>query len=163
MSTHSHDDHNLHPEDSGIKPQPILMFLVILTISTAAVFVIIKGTMWGLAKMEEMNPQTPATLVNAGERKLPPEPRLQGAPGAGSTATKDVPTDLPLDEWVKGYGWVNKEAGVAHITIERAKDLIVEKGLPLREAGVAELEKAAETRKAVLNAGPNAGRMIKKP
>lgn len=173
MSTQSHDEHNLHPESSGIKAQPILMFLVILTVSTAAVFVIIKGLLWGFARMDTMSPQTPATMVSSDARKLPPAPRLQGAPGAGSTATKDAPSELPLveladynrkvNERIKGYGWVNKEAGVAHIDIERAKALIVERGLPMRsDASIAEIEKAAEARKAMMNADSSAGRMIKK-
>jgi hypothetical protein len=178
MSTHSHNDHNvhppgLHPEDSGIKPQPILMFLVILAVATAGAFVIIKGTLWAFAKLDPaMTPQPPATMMNTDQRKLPPEPRLQGAPGTGSAAGKDVPSELPLDEMKtyqtqiktksESYGWVNQQAGVAHIPIERAKSLIAEKGLPLREAGVAELEKAAEARKAVMNAGASAGRLIKK-
>ncbi len=169
----THDEHNLHPESSGIKAQPILMFLVILTVATAAVFVIIKGLLWGFAKMDTMNPQTPATMMSSDARKLPPEPRLQGAPGAGSAAGKDVPTELPLEEMKTfqnqanaksgSYGWVNQQAGVAHIPIERAKALIVEQGLPMRpDASIAEIERAAEARKALMNADSSAGRMIKK-
>jgi hypothetical protein len=32
------------------------------------------------------------------------------------------------------YGWVNKEAGVVHVPIERAKQLILESGLPVTAA-----------------------------
>jgi hypothetical protein len=32
-----------------------------------------------------------------------------------------------------GYGWVNQGAGVAHMPIDEAKKLIVERGLPVRE------------------------------
>jgi hypothetical protein len=176
MSTNHHDDHNqkLQPEDSGIKAQPILTFLIILGVSTAAVFFIVKGLLWGFAKMDERNPQTPATLVSApNNRKLPPEPLLQGAPGPGSTETKDVATQLPLDEMKTyraqveakaiGFGWVNKETGVAHISIERAKDIVAEKGLPLRpEAAITELERAAATRKVTLNADSSGGRVIQR-
>lgn len=175
MSTSHHDDHNqnLHPEDSGIKAQPVMTFLIILAISTAAVFFIVKGLLWGFAKMDERNPPTPATLVNApNNRKLPPEPLLQGAPGPGSTDTKDVATQLPLDEMktykaqveakAAGFGWVNKEAGVAHISIERAKEIVAEKGLPLRpESAITELERAAAMRKVTLNADSSGGRVIK--
>ncbi len=175
MSTSHHDDHNqnLHPEGSGIKAQPIMTFLIILAISTAAVFFIVKGLLWGFAKMDERNPPTPATLVNApNNRKLPPEPLLQGAPGPGSTDTKDVATQLPLDEMktykaqveakAAGFGWVNKEAGVAHISIERAKEIVAEKGLPLRpESAITELERAAAMRKVTLNADSSGGKVIK--
>ena len=167
-----HNDHNLHPEGSGINAKPVLMFLIILGISTAAVFVIIKGLLWGFAKMDEMNPPSPATVVATDERKLPPEPRLQGAPTTGSTATTEVVSPLPLDEMkiyreqvekkVASYGWVNKDAGVARIPIERAKELIVEKGLPMSPdaAAPAAIEKAAAVRKQMLNSDASAGRGI---
>ena len=35
---------------------------------------------------------------------------------------------------LEGYGWVNKEAGVARIPIEEAMKMVVERGLPAREA-----------------------------
>ncbi|MFN0086511.1 MAG: hypothetical protein ACKVX9_14075 [Blastocatellia bacterium] len=166
-----HNDHNPQPESSRITAQPILMFLIILGVSTALVFVIVKGLMWGFNKMDEMNPPTPATTVATDERKLPPEPRLQGAPTGGSTATSDVVSPLPLDEMkiyreqveqkAASYGWVNKEAGVARIPIDRAKELIVEKGLPMgSDAIAAGIEKAAAVRKQMLNADANAGRGI---
>jgi hypothetical protein len=31
---------------------------------------------------------------------------------------------------LNGYGWVNKEQGIVRIPIERAMELIVEKGFP---------------------------------
>lgn len=33
------------------------------------------------------------------------------------------------------YGWVDKDAGKVHIPIDRAMDLLVERGLPVRESG----------------------------
>ena len=35
---------------------------------------------------------------------------------------------------LEGYGWVNKEAGIARIPIEDAMRIVVERGLPAREA-----------------------------
>jgi hypothetical protein len=159
MSTHDHDAHNLQPEDSGVKPQPILMFLVILTVSTAAVFIIIKGVLWGL---------------NKAESSFPPEPRLQGAEMPDpKDPNRVIPSELPLDDMktytktindkVNGFGWVNKEAGVAHISIERAKEIIAEKGLPLSpEIRVTEVEKAAAARRLVLNAVSSGGQNLPK-
>ena len=173
MSDHN-DHNNLHPEGSGINAKPVLMFLIILGISTAAVFVIVKGLIWGFAKMEQANPATPTTLVKSDARVLPPEPRLQGAPTSGSTSTTNVASQLPLDEMktyrkqveekAASYGWVNKEAGVAHIPIERAKELVAEKGLPMSsEATAAAVEKAAAVRRQMMNSDSSAGRNIGKP
>src|SRR6185369_10648399 len=103
-----------------------------------------------------------------------PEPLLQGAPGKGSTATHDDPTLLPLDEMAavkkklndqaENYGWVDKQAGVARIPIERAKQIIAEKGLPSLPSGAIsdEVQKAETVRKQVLNAGASGGQMIGK-
>ncbi len=175
--THGHNDHD-QVESSAVKPRPILMFLVILGVATAFVFVIVKVMEWGLAKMDEPNKGQAATQVELPaekSRKLPPSPQplLQGAPGYGSTAQTDVPTMLPLEEMAKvrqdtdekvgGYGWVDKQAGVAHIPIERAKAMIVEKGLPElpNPALSGEVRKAEAARKQVLNADSSAGRMLK--
>jgi hypothetical protein len=178
MSDHNqkhgqHGHENDQVESSSIQPRPILMFLVILGLATAFVFVVVKGLDWGLRKMGEESQGQPATQVETQSRKLPPEPLLQGAPGKGSTATTDVPTELPLEEMARvrketaekanSYGWIDKANGVARIPIERAKEMIAEKGLPsLPTATIAEeVRKAETTRKLVLNADSSAGRMIK--
>jgi hypothetical protein len=162
-----HDQHDLQPESSGIKPQPVIMFLVILTVSTIFVFFIIKGLLYGFQKMEEADRTQPVTALPEGRvRKLPPEPRLQGAPGLDNRLS-----DLPLvdmdkyrkrnDEKARSYGWVIKDSGIAHIPLDRAKQLIVERGLPLgSEKLVDEVETAEAARKQVLGAESSAGRVI---
>jgi hypothetical protein len=167
-----HDKHNdpedLQPESSGINARPVLAFLIILGVATIIVFVVIKGLLVAFDKMDEARKAQPSTALPEGlVRKLPPEPRLQGAPG-----TNDLPSLLPLDEMKEyrkmvdekseSYGWVTKEAGIAHIPISRAKDLIVERGLPAISGNLtAELEKAEAARKRLLGAESNAGRKIK--
>jgi hypothetical protein len=59
----------------------------------------------------------------AGE--LPPAPRLQS----------DPPFDLERlraeeKARLETYGWVNRERGIARIPVERAMDLVIERGLP---------------------------------
>jgi hypothetical protein len=171
---HNQNDHDQNQvESSSIQPRPILMFLIILGVATAFVFVVVKGLDWGLRKMDAENQGQAATQVESQSRRLPPEPLLQGAPGRGSTATKDEPTDLPLEEMERvrketnekanSYGWVDKPTGVARIPIDRAKEMIAEKGLPsLPSATITEeVRKAETTRKLVLNADSSGGRMIK--
>jgi hypothetical protein len=167
MDTEHNDQHNLQPESSGIKPKPIIWFLVILTVSTILVFVIVEGMLYGFKQMEEANrPQPVTALPEGGERRLPPEPRLQGIPGP-----KGLPSDLPLDDMKKyredtdkkadSYGWVNKDSGIAHIPLENAKKLMVERGLPMAsDKLVEEVQKAEAARKQALQAGSSAGRAI---
>lgn len=126
----------------------------------------------GLKKMDDMNPQQPATAVETGP-KLPPEPRLQGAPEPdpdkpGQTKSSMLPLDdmaayaEKVNKQAAAYGWVDQQGGVAHIPIDRAKEIIAEKGLPkLSDALIGEVQSAEAARKLVLNAGANGGRSIK--
>jgi hypothetical protein len=175
MSTHGHDNHgNNHElvEGSGVKAKPILVFLAALAAATALVFVIIKGLEYGFHKMDELDRTQPATQLNTGT-KLPPEPRLQGALEPDPNKPGDTRMSLsPLDdmaaarkrvsEQAAAYEWVDKQGGVARIPIERAKQLIAEKGLPqLTGTAVADNQSAEMVRREVLNSDSSAGRGIK--
>src|SRR5215510_12360914 len=179
---HGHDPHDPdhgQVESSSLSPKPVLLFLAVLFIATAFVFFVVKGMDWGFRKLDESRQDQYATEVKTQNRKLLPSPMplLQGAPGRDSTATKDKPTDLPLeamenlrkktDKDINSYGWVKEGEGIAHIPIDRAKEMIAEKGLPLLPSPtISEEVQTAETvRKEVLNADSNGGRVIsvKKP
>ncbi len=164
---HQHHDHQ-EPETSSIKARPVLAFMVILSAATAFVFVLIWGLLWALDRKREADETQPATRVEMpeGQRRLPPEPRLQGAPGP------DGPSLLPLDDWrvykemtdkmVASYGWVDKNGAVARIPVERAKELVAAQGLPmLSDKMVADIERSESTRKAVLGADSSAGRLLR--
>ena len=59
--------------------------------------------------------------------QLPPEPRLLTDEPANLKAYRETQNAL-----VSAYGWVDKPAGVVRIPVERAKELILERGLPTR-------------------------------
>jgi hypothetical protein len=62
-------------------------------------------------------------------RPMPPEPRLQ------TTAPLDLKRYLDgQDELVNTYGWVDSQNGVVRIPVERAMDILLQKGYPLRGA-----------------------------
>jgi hypothetical protein len=63
-------------------------------------------------------------------RTLPPQPRLQVEPRVDLDHLR-----AHEDAMLHSYGWVDKNAGVVHIPIERAMDLVMERGLPLRKEG----------------------------
>lgn len=170
MSDHKHDNNQV--EGAGIKPKPILVFLAVLGVATALVYVIILGVEIGLKKFDEMNPQQPATALETGP-KVPPEPRLQGAPEPNPDKPGETKASLlPLEDMavynekvkkqVAAYGWVDQPGGIAHIPIERAKEIIAEKGLPkLSDALINEIKAAEATRKLVMNSSSSGGRGIK--
>ena len=64
--------------------------------------------------------------VGQAERQ-PPEPRLQTNPREDLRSLRDAE-----DAILGSYGWVDKNAGVVRIPIERAMQLTVEQGLPAR-------------------------------
>lgn len=74
-------------------------------------------------------PQFGGSAFRSYEQQPPPIPVLQRAP------TEDVAEVMAQQaEHLRRYGWVSEEEGVAHIPIERAMRLLVERGLPAAEA-----------------------------
>jgi hypothetical protein len=71
----------------------------------------------------------PASRVNPpGTRRLPPEPRLQGAPGSELLPLDDMKKFKAEQEAaINSYGWVDKQTGVVRIPIDEAKKLLVER------------------------------------
>ena len=96
-------------------------------------FVQLESREAGLA--EDLQP--PTRVAREGERS-PPEPILQGSPGS-KFELRDPRVEmeafqLSQEEWLAGFGWVDEKAGVVRIPIDRAKKLLLERGLPVREA-----------------------------
>jgi hypothetical protein len=57
-----------------------------------------------------------------------PAPRLQVDPAADLIELR-----AREDARLHTYGWVDKKAGVIHIPIERAMDLVLQRGFPVRD------------------------------
>lgn len=60
---------------------------------------------------------------------LPPEPRLQVEPAQELRQYLDQ-----QEQRLHSYGWVDRQAGVVRIPIDRAIDLLAQRGLPARPA-----------------------------
>lgn len=121
-------------EGKDVNVAMLFKFIVGLAIGTVIILITIRLTMNYLQKREIAQELPPASRVNPpGTRRLPPMPRLQGAPGSEL---------LPLDEMkkfreeqqaaVNGYSWVNKQAGVVRIPIDVAMQLIAARGLQVK-------------------------------
>jgi len=86
-------------------------------------------------------------------RELPPAPRLQVTPAEALKAYQ-----AEENAKLTSYGWVEKNAGVVRIPIDRAMELSLERGFPVRAtpgtpAGTAKLE-ASNTKTASVGAQP---------
>jgi hypothetical protein len=123
-------------EKSDLKPKPIVIFGVILGLVVILTLVAAYGMIRLLGWWERPWLETPASPLAT--RTLPPEPRLQ------VEAPKDLKSLQGTEQEVlTTYAWVSKEAGIARIPIERAMQLVLDRGLP-----VAKPEAAAAPAKA---------------
>ena len=102
------------------------MFLLVLTLAIAAVVIGFYKYL-DAREMREKGQRYPMSEMV--RRPLPPRPRLQTYPFTDITALRTEERKL-LDE----YAWVDKNAGVVRIPIERAIEVLAERGLPHRAA-----------------------------
>jgi hypothetical protein len=112
-------------EKSDADTRPVLRSLAWLLVVTLLVAVGLVYLTHGLVAFESRRDPPPAPLAEAPGR-LPPEPRLQTRPFEDIRVQREREQRL-LHE----YAWVDRPAGVVRIPIERAMDLVVERGLPV--------------------------------
>ena len=73
---------------------------------------------------------SPAPLaIEAHGTPLPPQPRIQSSPRRDLAAQRAVE-----DSVLNKYWWVDRQKGVVGIPIERAMDLVAQRGIPRRTA-----------------------------
>jgi len=88
--------------------------VVVTTLAQVATYLQL-GQLWR-ARQHELPPPVPvATALPA----APPEPRLQTSPAFDLKTVREAE-----DAQLHGYAWVDRKAGVVHIPIERAMELL---------------------------------------
>jgi hypothetical protein len=116
-------------EESDVDVGAILRYGVGLLVIAAVVHV----ALWFLLRVFERQNERAQTQVYPmaapDQNRLPPTPRFQENPQQELQDLRARQRAL-----LEGYSWVNKEAGVARIPIEDAMKIIVQRGLPTREA-----------------------------
>jgi len=101
-------------------------------IGLAAATIAIHLAVWGYFRLLEARDRrldrakAVSPMVSASLRRTPPEPRLEPDPLAPRLRMR-----AREDAVLTTYGWVDRNTGVARIPIERAMDLLVERGLPV--------------------------------
>ena len=127
-------------EDLGARP--ILIFLLSLVIGCVLVAIVLRGLYMYLDAYENRHQPAESPLVQEttadtrtiepGDVKKFPQPRLE----------KDETTEINAfriqeEQTLNSYGWVDEQAGVVRIPIDRAMALLAQRGLPTRpQAGV---------------------------
>ena len=135
-------------EKSDVSVRGVLTFVVVLTLATAA----ISAAMWGLfryfAAQEAKEPARGPMAITEKDKRLPPEPRLQSAPGfklkLEDGKTVDLERAIPQAEydnlrkqWEENLktGLKDQSGNVVGMPIEQAMEKVVSSGLPTRVKG----------------------------
>lgn len=125
-----HNDVAFEPRD--VPSSPILKFLVYLGIVVLLSYGLVFGIYTGLKSYwaGTHQPPMPSRAEQEGPT-MPPEPRLQGAPGHLIDPQEDYRLKIKADvEANNELKWVDEKAGIAEIPVKDAMQLIVEKGIP---------------------------------
>jgi len=125
--------HRVAHEASDVSVAGVVQFGIGLLAGTVAICLLLWGLFHYFAMREEKSELPPASRVAGPENRLPPEPRLQGAPGHEVHPIEEL-KDLRAaeDALLNSYGWVDRNAGITRIPIERAMDKLLRQGLPVR-------------------------------
>jgi hypothetical protein len=131
---HVHPHGELHNPDTAhehtdISINAIVMFVVVLTVTALVIHLAMWGVFKVLAKIEEKEDPSVSPYASAPARSGSdfPSPSLQTTPWVDLQ-------HLRADEnaYLHSYAWVDETAGVARIPIDKAKALLLKKGLPVR-------------------------------
>jgi len=124
----SESAHQTHHEERDISLRAVVWTV---GVSVVMVLVIAAGVWWfySYIRAQDEAKDVRRTLV-AAPSPIPPDPRLQVDP---EQELRDF--RRAQDEILNSYGWVSREQGRTRIPIQRAMDLLVERGgVPVRKA-----------------------------
>ena len=116
-------------EPSEADLRVVLTFLAALALAAALVLLVL----WGMfsyfrSKSAERGP-LPSPRMYTSPPNVP-QPQLQPDPVDDYNVYR-----LSAKETLDSYGWVDQKAGIARIPIDKAMDLLVERGLPWKAPG----------------------------
>jgi len=126
--------------DAEVRTGILLRLLLGLLVVVALAFVLMWKFSGYLYESELAQDPPPPVLPESRLPYEPPSPRLQADPLTDITVYRAA-AETRLDS----YGWSDEARGIAHIPIERAIDLVVEKGLPPALAMLPPTETETET------------------
>lgn len=134
-------------EGDGVSYSGIVWFVIILAVTT----LVCQGLMYVLLStfkyqtaVVPVSPVAAATTERMATegRVYPTVTSIGSTAGPRPNLLVNEPANLAAfraqeHEALTTYGWMDKNAGVVRIPIERAKDLLLERGLPVRGADAA--------------------------
>jgi hypothetical protein len=118
-------------EHNDVSVSAIMKFVIGLLLFAAIIHVVVLW-MFNMFEQRESRAEKEArpAIVRSAEERLPPEPRLQLAPGHETHPLDDMDNYRDAQKrLLEGYGWINKESGTVRIPVEQAMHIIAERGL----------------------------------
>jgi hypothetical protein len=112
-------------EKRDVNTRGILYFVIALFLLLVASLVSMRSL---FGYFSATQPLGPAASPFTSSRALPPEPRLQVRPVEDLNQVRQGQEEL-----LNSYGWVDRANGTVRIPINRAMELVVERGLPARQ------------------------------
>ncbi|AHL77626.1 hypothetical protein CH92_09345 [Stutzerimonas stutzeri] len=106
--------------DANVKVLLIIGFGIFATLLVAGLGV--AGLLWWY----DLQPDKPVSALERRTEK-PPEPRLESDPRAGGNEVIAMGRDL-----IEHYGWIDRDAGLARIPVDRGISLLAQRGWPSR-------------------------------
>ena len=108
-------------EKSDLDPKYVARFGVGLAIALLVAGLVVWWILGALSAREERAQTSPAFVQP--QTNVPPEPRLQVSPEADNRAYLEREK-----QQLNRYGWIDRDKGIARIPIDRAMDLLIERG-----------------------------------
>lgn len=115
-------------EERDVSFRPLVRGLIALVALVVVAVVLMRVLLGYLAVREAENSPPANPLAQSFGRQVPPEPRLQSDPLQDLQALH-----AEEDAVLTSYGWVDRQAGVVRIPLQRALDLLAQRGLPARQ------------------------------
>jgi hypothetical protein len=115
-------------ELSDLQPRPIAWFAAALAAAIIMAMAVSYGILNYAAVQYAGRQAAPSPLTHT--REFAPEPRLQ-VNGAEDLRQMRAAEDSVLNS----YGWVDRESGIVRVPVERAIEVLAQKGLPARAQG----------------------------
>lgn len=150
-------------ERRDLQPSRIIYFLLALVVATALSLFGLRGLYVYLDHREKADqPAVNPLLTNA-----PGETRhiAAGYPQAAFPSPKLEEDErgqlndirMKEEQTLYSYGWIDEKAGMVHIPIERAMDLLVQRGLPVHGQGMQDSASAKSGSREKGSSNPAAG------
>jgi hypothetical protein len=167
--THS-NEHNqeVEFEREDLAPKFIFIFLISLTVGCVLVYFVLRGMYSYLDAYENrhqpvLSPLAPPAradtrIVKPADIANFPQPRLES-----NERSEIKEFRLKEDEELNSYGWLDEKAGIAHIPIDRAMELLAQRGLATRpQAGAVPPSVVSKAKEAARKSDTSRGPATKK-